>query len=148
LILLQEELFGGSLSWISLSHLSKNERPSMSDIPIFQVTLNNQPARVLWDTGAQFGYVADQKFVEGARALPGFQDFSPLFGDLHMRTSYVIPFRISGHEQTLFETVGEAPKKMEPFLRVLDVDAIVGASWMPHVKVWLNPLDQSFALAV
>jgi hypothetical protein len=134
------------------------ERPPMSDIPIFQVTLNNQPARVLWDTGAQFGYVTDRKFVEGARALPGFQDFSPLFGDLHMQTSYVIPIRIAGHEQTLLETVGEAPTNlrggvspvpMEPFLRALGVDAIVGgASWMPHVKVWLNPLDQSFAVTV
>jgi hypothetical protein len=34
------------------------------------------------------------------------------------------------------------------FLRALDIDAIIGPSWMPRVKVWLNPQDQTFALAV
>jgi hypothetical protein len=131
------------------------EHAPMSDIPLFHVTLNGQPARVLWDTGAQFGYVTDRKFVEGAKPLPGFKDFSPMFGDLHIPQSYVLPFTLAGHE--LLETVGEAPQvrgggispvPMSPFLRALDIDAIIGPSWMPRVKVWLNPQDQTFALAV
>jgi hypothetical protein len=57
----------------------------------------------------------------------------------------------------MLETVGEAPRvlgggispvPMSPFLRALDIDAIIGPSWMPRVKVWLNPLDQTFAIAV
>jgi hypothetical protein len=57
----------------------------------------------------------------------------------------------------LLERVGEAPSAlgggvspvpMSPFLRALDIDAIIGPSWMPRVKVWLNPLDQTFAVAI
>ena len=126
-----------------------------SDIPLFRVTLNNQPARVLWDTGAQFGYVTARRFTDGAPPRPGFTDFSPMFGDLEIPTAYTLPFTLAGHD--LLETVGPAPEvrgggvspvPMGPFLRALDIDAIIGPSWMPRVKVWLNPLDQTFALAV
>lgn len=131
------------------------EHAPMSDIPLFRVTLNGQPARVLWDTGAQFGYVTDRRFVDGAKPLPGFKDFSPMFGDLAIPQSYVLPFVLAGHD--LLETVGEAPQAvgggvspvaMSKFLRALDIDAIIGPSWMPRVKVWLNPQDQTFAIAV
>jgi len=37
---------------------------------------------------------------------------------------------------------------MSTFLRALDIDAIIGPSWMPRVKVWLNPQDQTFAIAI
>ena len=131
------------------------ELAPMSDIPLFHVTLNGHPARVLWDTGAQYGYVTDRKFVTGKKAEPGFKDFSPMFGDLHIPQSYVLPFTLAGHD--LLETVGEAPcvlgggispVPMSPFLRALDIDAIIGPSWMPRVKIWLNPLDQTFAIAI
>lgn len=131
------------------------ELAPMSDMPLFRLKLNGQPARVLWDTGAQFGYVTDRKFVHGAKPLPGFKDFSPLFGDLDIPQSYVLTFKLAGH--ALHETVGEAPfvlgggvspVPMRTFLRALDIDAIIGPSWMPRVKVWLNPLDQTFAIAV
>ena len=131
------------------------ELAPMSDIPLFHVTLNGHPARALWDTGAQYGYVTDRKFVTGAKALTGFKDFSPMFGDLNIAQSYTLPFTLAGHD--LLETVGEAPcilgggispVPMGPFLRALDIDAIIGPSWMPRVKVWLNPLDQTFAIAI
>jgi hypothetical protein len=127
----------------------------MSDIPLLHVTLNGQPARVLWDTGAQFGYVTDRKFVTGLKPQPGFKDFSPMFGDLDIPQSFTLPFSLAGHD--LLEHVGEAPGTlgggvspvpMSPFLRALDIDAIIGPSWMPRVKVWLNPQDQTFAVAV
>ncbi len=131
------------------------ELAPMSDLPLFHMPLNGQPARVLWDTGAQYGYVTDRKFVTGKKAEPGFKDFSPMFGDLNIPQSYLLPFTLAGHD--LLETVGEAPcvlgggispVPMSPFLRALDIDAIIGPSWMPRVKVWLNPLDQTFAIAV
>ncbi len=131
------------------------ELAPMSDIPLFTVTLNGQPARVLWDTGAQYGYVTDGRFFAGAEPLPGFRDFSPLFGDIDLPRSAIVPFTLADHD--LLERCGEAPEAlgggvspvpMRPFLRALDIDAIVGPSWMPRVKVWLNPLDQTFALAV
>ena len=131
------------------------ELAPMSDIPLLHFTLNGHSARVLWDTGAQYGYVSDRKFIVGAKAQPGFKDFSPMFGDMVIPQSYILPFTLAGHE--LLETVGEAPSvlgggvspvAMSPFLRALDIDAIIGPSWMPRVKVWLNPVDQTFALAV
>jgi hypothetical protein len=93
--------------------------------------------------------------VAGKKAEPGFKDFSPMFGDLHIPQSYTLPFTLAGHD--LHEHVGEAPSvlgggispvPMSPFLRALDIDAIIGPSWMPRVKVWLNPLDQTFAVAI
>ena len=131
------------------------ELAPMSDLPLFQVTLNGHPARVLWDTGAQFGYVTHRKFLAGLEPQAGFKDFSPMFGDLIIPQSFTLPFTLAGHD--LLEHVGEAPNAlsggvspvaMRPFLRALDIDAIIGPSWMPRVKVWLNPLDQTFALAV
>ena len=131
------------------------ELAPMSDIPLFAVTLNGHPARVLWDTGAQYGYVTDKKFIAGKKAEPGFKDFSPMFGDLNIPQSYVLPFALASHE--LLERVGEAPSAlgggvspvpMSPFLRALDIDAIIGPSWMLRVKIWLNPLDQTFAIAI
>ena len=131
------------------------ELAPMSDIPLFHLKLNGLPGRVLWDTGAQYGYVTDSKFVKGEKALPGFKDFSPMFGDLDIPQSNVLPFTLAGHD--LLETVGEAPSvlgggvspvPMSAFLRALDIDAIIGPSWMPRVKIWLNPLDQTFAVAV
>ncbi|MEO0039110.1 MAG: hypothetical protein RIS38_58 [Verrucomicrobiota bacterium] len=127
----------------------------MSDIPLLQVRLNDRPARVLWDTGAQYGYVTEPRFLEDAEHVPGFRDFSPMFGDLEIPVAYVVPFSLGGHD--LNETAGEAPRRlgggvspvaMQPFLRALDIDAIIGPSWMPRVKVWLNPLDQTYAVAV
>lgn len=131
------------------------ELAPMSDIPLFTVKLNGLAARVLWDTGAQYGYVTDKKFVAGAKAQRGFKDFSPMFGDLDIPSSYLLAVTLAGHD--LLETFGEAPSvlgggvspvPMSPFLRALDIDAIIGPSWMPRVKVWLNPLDQTFAVAV
>jgi hypothetical protein len=78
-----------------------------------------------------------------------------MFGDMDIPQSHVPPFTLAGHD--LLEQFGEAPialgggispVPMGPFLRALDIDAIIGPSWMPRVKVWLNPLDQTFALAV
>ncbi len=131
------------------------ELAPMSDIPLFAVTLNGHPARALWDTGAQYGYVTGRKFLTSKKAEPGFKDFSPMFGDMDIPVSYTLPFTLAGHD--LLERFGEAPDilgggispvPMGPFLRALDIDAIIGPSWMPRVKVWLNPMDQTFALAV
>ena len=72
------------------------------------MTLNNQPARVLWDTGAQFGYVTARRFTDGAPPRPGFTDFSPMFGDLDIPTAYTLPFTLAGHD--LLEAVGPAPE--------------------------------------
>ncbi len=127
----------------------------MSDIPLLRIPLNGKPARVLWDTGAQYGYVTSDRFLERTPALPGFRDFSPMFGDLDIPASYAVPFSLAGHD--LVEVLGEAPHHssgglspvaMNPFLRALDIDAIIGPSWMPRVKVWLNPLDQTYAAGV
>jgi hypothetical protein len=131
------------------------ETDAAVDAPIFRLTLNGHSARVLWDTSAGYGYVTDRKFVTESRTRPGFKDSSDLFGDLDFTRSYELPFTLSGHD--LVETVVEAPEdllggvspvSMRSFLRALEIDVTIGNSWMPRVKVWLNPLDQTFAVAV
>ena len=43
---------------------------------------------------------------------------------------------------------GMSPVPMKTFLEALELEAIIGPSWMPRVKVWLNPLDRTYALGV
>jgi hypothetical protein len=36
---------------------------------------------------------------------------------------------------------------MRTFLSLLNIDAIIGPSWMQHVKIWLNPIEHTIALS-
>ena len=125
-----------------------------SDIPMLEVTLNGRKAVVLWDTGAQYGYYADDHFSEGLKQLTGFKDFSPMFGALDISRSYHIPFTFQG--LGLVEHCGPTPTHtcgglspvpMRTFLSLLNIDAIIGPSWMQRVKIWLNPIEHTIALS-
>lgn len=127
----------------------------MSDLPVFPARIHGHKTQVLFDTGAQFGYLTNPKFIQSSTTQPGFEDFSPLFGDLNVAVSYQLPLTIAGH--SLFERFGLAPDHhcggvsplpMGPSLRMMGIEAIVGPSWMPRLKVWLNPLNRTFALGV
>ncbi len=125
-----------------------------SDIPVFATRLNGRSADVIWDTGAQFGYLTDRKFAEGVTPTDGFEDFSPLFGDIPAPESHIIPMVINGRNFT--ERFGLAPDSVNPsglspvsmrhFLRTLKIDAIIGPSWLQGVKAWIDPSKQAFAL--
>ncbi len=124
-----------------------------SDVPVLAVSLNGLPARLLFDTGAQYGYVAEPRFTAGLHPLPGFEDFSPLFGDLRFPVSFKVPVTLAG--LALSEHVAVAPEArlgglspvaMAPFLRSLRVDGILGPSWMPFVQLWLDPVGRRYAV--
>ena len=125
-----------------------------SDIPMLEITLNGRKALALWDTGAQYGYFVDDHFCEGLKTLPGFKDFSPMFGSLEIPKSYHIPFAVHGLD--LVEHCGPTPSlacgglspvPMRAFLSLLGIDAIIGPSWMQRVKIWLNPIEHTIALS-
>jgi hypothetical protein len=125
-----------------------------SDIPMLAITLNGRKALALWDTGAQYGYFVDNHFCEGLEPLPGFKDFSPMFGSLEITKSYHIPFTLHGMD--LVEQCGPTPSQtcgglspvpMRTFLSLLNIDAIIGPSWMQRVKIWLNPIERTIALS-
>ena len=127
---------------------------SHSDIPMLRITMNGRKALALWDTGAQYGYFVDDRFCEGLKPLPGFRDFSPMFGSLDIPTSYHIPFAVHGVD--LVEHCGPTPSlasgglspvPMRSFLSLLNIDAIIGPSWMQRVKIWLNPIEHTIALS-
>ena len=125
-----------------------------SDIPMLAINLNGRDALALWDTGAQYGYFVDDRFCEGLKPLPGFKDFSPMFGALELDRSYHIPFNLHGMD--LVEYCGPTPAQacgglspvpMRTFLSLLNIDAIIGPSWMQRVKIWLNPIEHTIALS-
>jgi hypothetical protein len=125
-----------------------------SDIPMLQITMNGRKALALWDTGAQYGYFVDDHFCEGLKPLPGFRDFSPMFGSLDIPKSYQVPFVVHGMD--LVEHCGPTPSltsggispvPMRSFLSLLNIDAIIGPSWMQRVKIWLNPIEHTIALS-
>ena len=125
-----------------------------ADIPMLEITLNGRKALALWDTGAQYGYFAADHFSEGLQTLPGFKDFSPMFGPLDISRSYHIPFTFQG--MSLVEHCGPTPTHgggglspvpMRTFLSLLNIDAIIGPSWMKHVKIWVNPIEHTIALS-
>jgi hypothetical protein len=123
-----------------------------SDIPLLEISLNGRKARALWDTGAQYGYVVDADYCSGLKPQAGFRDFSPMFGPMDIPRSYNIPFTYQGMRLT--EQCGPSPDEvgggvspvpMRTFLKVLNIDAIIGPSWMQRVKVWFNPIEHTIA---
>lgn len=131
------------------------ESVKSTNVPVFPATLNRHEAWAVWDATAQFGFVANSKFVRGLKPQPGFQEFNPMFGNLEISQSFFMPFTLGGYD--LIERVGKAPfincggvspKAMGPFLKAIDVDVVLSNSWTPRVKIWLNPPEQTFAIAV
>lgn len=126
----------------------------MSDLPVFEVTINQQLARVIFDTGAQFGYIVGERFTRGHDSVGPIQDFSPMFGDLNLPASFDLPFTLAG--ETFSERIAvapavinadaQAPLSMAGFLQMIGVDGIIGPSWLPKAKLWLNPANRTFAL--
>lgn len=126
----------------------------MSALPVFEVFINGQRARMIFDTGAQFGYINGRHFIRGCADIGGFHDFSPMFGDMHLTESFNLPFTLAG--QTFSERVAlapevvypdaQAPLSMASFFKMIGVDGIIGPSWLPRTKLWLNPIKRTFAL--
>jgi hypothetical protein len=126
-----------------------------SDLPVLPILIGGLPARAAWDTGAQLGYVTNWKYLRHGEPAEGFVDFSPMFGDIEVPSSHVARIVIDGHHLTErfglapdIRSGGMSPVPMKAFLEALDLEAIIGPSWMPRVKVWLNPLDRTYALGV
>ena len=125
-----------------------------SDIPRLEVTLNGRKSRVMWDTGAQYGYITERTLAAGLPSIAGFQDFSPMFGQMDIPESFHLPFEFLDFR--LVERFGVAPAQhgaglapvpMNTFLSLLNIDAIIGPSWMPRVKIWLNPVERTIGLS-
>jgi hypothetical protein len=123
------------------------------ELPLFSVRLNGHPAKVAWDTGAQFGYVADARFLAGLRPEKGFHDFSPLFGDLDPQESFEVPFELG--QKSFTERVALAPEvggggisplPLRPFLRQVGIDAIIGPRFLETTDLWLDPTRRLYAL--
>ncbi|MFM9000773.1 MAG: hypothetical protein ACKORB_04000 [Opitutia bacterium] len=109
---------------------------TMMGMPAVEIDLNGQTASALFDTGAQYGYVMDEKFGDIVRETAIFTDFSPLFGELRPRQVWILPFRLGG--QDLDETFGLAPEVMQLALGSFGFDAIIGLSWMDERVTWLD----------
>jgi hypothetical protein len=124
-----------------------------TELPLFTARLNGLAAKVAWDTGAQFGYVTDPRFTAGLKPLPGFHDFSPLFGDLDPETSFELPVELDGHAFT--EHVATAPERdhggvspipMGPYLRFAGIDAVLGPGLLRTADLWIDPAGRLSAL--
>ena len=120
------------------------ELAPMSDIPLFTVTLNGQPARVLWDTGAQYGYVLRREFAECGEDDGAIEDYNPIMGKIHS-PAWRVP--VDMHGVQFQERVGVLTGMFAGMLGMVGVDAIVGCSWMPSRRVWFMPEQASFAVA-
>jgi hypothetical protein len=109
---------------------------TMMGMPVVDIGLNGHRARAVFDTGAQYGYVMDEKFGDVGHETATFEDFSPLLGNLRPEKAWRLPFRLGG--QSLEETFGLAPEVMQLTLGSFGFDAIIGLSWMDDRITWLD----------
>jgi hypothetical protein len=101
-------------------------------------------ARVLWDTGAQYGYWLADRLPPELRKLPGFHDFSPIYTDLKAGDSYLLPVELGGHRYE--ERVAPAQGDLAGFLRGHGLAGILGSASLHDADFWLDPPNRRYAV--
>lgn len=105
-------------------------------MPVVNIRLNGQPAKSIFDTGAQYGYVMDEKYGDEVHRTETFEDFSPILGDLRPTDAWKLGFKLGS--ESVEDVFGLAPDMMRMTLGTFGFDAIFGPSWMPGRSTWLD----------
>ena len=132
------ELHTGASAWDSIA---PNDRiacdvRAVAGIPVVRVSIGTRSVAAVWDTGAKFGYVADETICAGAPSMADIDDFNPIFGQMHSASWLVnvdlAPTRAASPTNTsvIRERVGILPPMGAQMLAMHGIEAIIGCSWM------------------
>ncbi len=118
-------------------------------VPVVEAIVEGRPMRMLFDTGAQYGYMTERSNLAMGTDAGSFDDFHPILKEIrtesiHADVALVAargePFRFTerfGHDEPLSDAI----------LRRVGVDGIVGCSWLPNHRVWFSPRAGRLAVA-
>jgi hypothetical protein len=139
-----------------LMHLSPSETPGdvltipmespavAMGIPLIEVRMGSRDVICVLDTGAQYGYVLDERLVEGAEAQPRISDFNPILGAIDS-PSWHVELDLGGGVKVT-ERVGMLGGKAQMMLGMIGVEAVIGCSWLPPFRVWFRPSRMEISL--
>ncbi len=111
--------------------------------PTIEVLIAGQRARCLLDTGAQFGFFLRRTFADGALPDGRIADFNPIIGaiDCDAWTAEVTLGALRVRER--FGLLEGMPAMM---LTSFGIDAIIGCSWLPGLRVWYRPSERTLII--
>jgi hypothetical protein len=107
--------------------------PSLMGVPVLDLHIGGLPARCIFDTGARFGYVLHQRFTAHAVEQGRIRDFSPIVGEIDS-PSWIAEIDLRGVRFT--EQFGFLGGLGGAALSLMNVDGIVGCSWLPTRRIW------------
>ena len=109
-------------------------------IPICEVVIGRNKAKLLFDTGAPISYLSDE-YINHAPIYDEVSDFSPLMGgEEYAVTRHIVnttfPFsHIYASERDQNIAYGRMPMKMSMLLNMLSVDGIIGYDLFKKFRV-------------
>lgn len=118
-------------------------------VPLVAATVEGRPMRMLFDTGAQYGYMTERANLSmGVDAGP-FDDFHPILKEIRTESIHadVALAATAGEPVRFTERFGHDEPLSAAILRHVGVDGIVGCSWLPNRRVWFNPPAARIAVA-
>lgn len=126
----------------SLARVRVERDPTMG-IPVITALVADRTMRLVFDTGAQFGYLAESAALSMGVDAGEFDDFHPSLGAIKS-ASAKIPVGLA--TQRVRERFGHHGPLSQAVLRPLGVDGILGCSWMRDRPVWWLPGESALVI--
>jgi hypothetical protein len=124
------------------------ERAFGAAVPVVRGVIGGREGRLVFDTGAQFGYLASADDLAHGDDAGNFTDYHPMLGEIaSASTRMQVGLVADAHEAPrVRERFGFHAPLAERILRPLALDGILGCSWMPARRVWLRPAESALVV--
>jgi len=119
------------------------ERDPTVGVPVIAALVAERTMRLVFDTGAQFGYLTEPAALAAGVDAGEFDDFHPSLGAIKS-ASAKIPVGLA--TQRVRERFGHHEPLSQGVLRPLGVDGILGCSWMRDRPVWWLPGESALVI--
>jgi len=118
-------------------------------VPMIETVVEGRPMRMIFDTGAQYGYMTERSNLAVGDDAGSFDDFHPILKEIRTESIHADVALVATHGESIrfTERFGHDEPLSEAILRKLDVDGIVGCSWLPRHRVWFSPRTAQLAVA-
>lgn len=118
-------------------------------VPQVEAIVEGRPMRMLFDTGAQFGYMTERSNLSMGTDGGPFDDFHPILKEIRTESIRAEVALVPEHGEPIRfnERFGHDEPLSAAILRPIGVDGIVGCSWLPNRRVWFSPRAARLAVA-
>lgn len=121
----------------------------LESTPVVQSTVGGRTMRMIFDTGAQYGYMTEKADLALGQSAEAFDDFHPILREIRTDSMHaeVEIDATDGQPIRFTERFGHHEPLSDAILRRVGVDGIVGCSWLPGRRVWFSPRTAQLAVA-